>query len=390
MNDKMKQIWNIFSLIALVVSLPNESLNSIFINNPECYRQAFLEEVFYPVNKTYIHLEHIKYIQVICYPQLENMFCNKFEIHESIRCRIASVPDISKNSVSLRCPLRTKNFTDMKVVKARAFKDNLLIDESQPKLMSLWSVCYCNWDDIRPKMSFVFSRAQFTQREKVFLKLDFKTTYQFNLRIETYLVTKYRQISICKKEIPKSVSKNITVVCNLEQHLDCKNYSVLLRMNSFLCRNQTYELTRVIPTQFKEPFVIFENNFTCKKDGNNLIVAPVLLDKVFKYTVKVSDMIVQEGIFNQTGLKLKGYYDSEIQIRVCKTNCICSNYIVLNHKHEFNNVSNVMITVISLSVAVLIVVTATAVFFCISRKRYSRCFKSSRDVQWSLFDAEDE
>ena len=106
------------------------------------------------------------------------MFCNRFEIHESIRCRIGSLPE---KSVSLRCPLRTKNFTDIKVVKARAFKNNLLIDESHPKVTSLTSVCYCNWNDIRPKMSFVvFSRAQFTKREKVILKVDFKTTNRFN------------------------------------------------------------------------------------------------------------------------------------------------------------------------------------------------------------------
>ena len=389
----MKQMRNIFSFIALVVSLPNESLNSIFVSNPECYRQAFSEEVIYSVNETYIHLEDIKYIQVTCYSQLENTFCNKFEIHKSICCRITSVPGKLKKSVSLRCPLRTTNFTNTRVVKARAFKNNLLIDESYLKIMSSLSVCYCNWNDIKPKMSFVSSRAKFTQREKIILKLDFKTTYRFHLRTETYLVTKFSQIPICKTEIPKYISGNITTICNLEHYLDCDNYSVLLRMNSFSCRNQSYELTRVIPTQFKEPFVIFESNFTCERDSNNLIVAPVLLDKVFKYTVKVSDMIVQEGIFNQTGLRLRGYYDLDIQIRVCKTNCICSNYIILNicnNKHEFYKLSSVTITAISLSVAILIVVTATAVLFCISRKRYLRSFRSSRDVQWSLFDTEDE
>ena len=200
----------------MIVSLPKESLNSVFANNPECYRHAFSKEVIYPVNKTYIHVEHVKYVQVTCYPQLENMFCNRFEIHESIRCRIGSLPE---KSVSLRCPLRTKNFTDIKVVKARAFKNNLLIDESHPKVTSLTSVCYCNWNDIRPKMSFVvFSRAQFTKREKVILKVDFKTTNRFNLRFETYLVTKFSQISICRKKIPKRILGNITTICNLEQH----------------------------------------------------------------------------------------------------------------------------------------------------------------------------
>ena len=238
---------------------------SIFLGDPYCYRQALSQEAIYFVNDSYHHRKDITYKQVTCHSTRKNQFCIDFEVVHSSSCKysdhITSLNDFKnqKKSFFIRCPLfaefSRKYFKYN--IRARAFRNSSIIDESYQKVISVMSLCYCNWTDIMPKTSFISRVAEPSTVENVTLKLDFKHTDNFNLKLKLFLKNDSSQKAICEKDTTRIIWRSKTILCHVPNLEGCEAYSIVLNLTSEICY---HEFTKKIPIRLKDEFEISDLN----------------------------------------------------------------------------------------------------------------------------------
>ena len=348
---------------------------SIFVDKPLCYRQAFSEEVIVFVNKSSYQSQDILYKQVTCYAKPQNKFCSSFEENYSTTCAVSNLNETFRtstppaNAFLLRCPLVAGNKQDVKV-KAQAFKNRSLIDESSPiPLLPVLSTCFCNWRDLVPKVTFIPRRIVLPTNKKVTVELFFKMASHITLNFDTYLVENSTPKTISDKEI---ISGNGRRTFDLDHLIGCNENLFVVNFSSQHCKRR-HEFTMAIPKTLKTDFKVSQKDFICRVHGDKVILHSSSLNNRYKYTIKNSGGIVQEGYLNKRGIKLKKNIKKDIQIKICKMDCICSNYVELKNCYFIKEAhKNSMVTLLVVLVSVAILMVFIVLFFIIRKKRKIR------------------
>lgn len=372
-------------IVNITFSVKHCITGSVFVDKPLCYRQAFSEEVITFVNKSFHQTQDILFKQVTCYSKSQNTFCTNFEENYTAACTVSNLNETLRNSTPtnhrnithvcvifrwtnafpLRCPLVAKNQQNI-VVKAQAFRNHSLIGESSSiSLLPATSTCYCNWSDLVPKVTFIPTPIVLPRNKKVTAKLIFKMASHFTLKLAAYLVGSSTRKTISDKQ---TLSGNGTITFNLDHLIGCNEHSFVVNLSSQHCI-RSHELIMTIPKKLKTDFKVSQKDFICKLHGDKVILHPSSLNN-FNYTIKNSDGIVQEGSFNKREIKLKKNFKKNIQIKICKMVCVCSNYVELKNCHfkkEAYKRSKVTLSVLLVSVALLLMVCVA--FFIIRKKR---------------------
>ena len=370
-----------FTYQALILSLlclvKYRTVRSIFVDQPQCYRQAFSEEVVYFVNKSYINDTSIRYKQIICYPEERNWFCHlKFDENETTTCESSSANktfgnlDHPSNAFSIHCHL-IKYYNNV-VVKSEAFKNDSLIGKSESKTVSLTETCNCNWSDILPTVNFLPRKVLLPTSEPISLKIDFKIASQFNMNVKYFLATNFSQKPICKGDFDRYISKNKTVVCTVDHLIGCNETSIVLKLRSRICEQENYEYFTSIPKILKN-ISISKGDFTCKTHNDDVVLVPLSRYEHYKYVIRNSTEIIQDGFIDTTEIKVGKTKEKQIQIKLCQLDCICSQYITLeicHSKYSPKKMSKLILVVILVSVALMLVISIAV--FCIYRGRRQR------------------
>ena len=258
------------NLMLLVKCKDSESVFSD--SDPYCYRKALSQETIYFVNSSYHHRKDITYKQVICNPTIKNQFCITFEVAHTSSCKYSNETTPFNNLKNekkiffIRCSL-FEEFSRRYLkydVRARAFRNSSIIDESHDKTISVMSLCFCNWTDIMPKMSFISSVVESSTVQNVTLKLDFKLTNGFNLKLKLFLKNGSSQKAICKRDTTNIISRSKTILCHVTNLKKCEDYSVVLNLTSEICY---HEFTKKIPIRLKDEFEISDLNKCSIKYG---------------------------------------------------------------------------------------------------------------------------
>ena len=281
----------------LMLFVKCQDSESVFVGVPYCYRQALSQEAIYFVNNSYHHRKDITYKQVTCQSTLKNNFCIDFEVVHTSSCKYpneaTSFNDLKNQnkSFSIRCPL----FSEFSrkyykyIIRARAFRNSSIIDESHQKIISVMSQCLCNWTDIMPKMSFISSVIESSIVQNVTLKLDFKITNNFNLKLKLFLKNDSSQKAICERDTPWIISRSKTVLCHLPNLEGCETYSVVLNLTSEICY---HEFTKKIPIKLKDEFETSDLNKCSIKHGiykrSNIWFVAILVSVVVVLIITIS------------------------------------------------------------------------------------------------------
>lgn len=353
---------------------------SIFMNETQCYREALSQVMIYFVNSSYYQDASITYKQVTCYSRVGNIYCINFEENHTESCITSNgyefPNDVNQpnNTFFIRCRLDTKTSPyTVHEMKAKAFRNNELIGESEPKTVDETSICYCNWTSITPEVSFApIVESPVTKKFEV--KLGFKFIYAFNLKIEIYLIATSIKMQICQKETKQYILGNKTIKCILDNLVECENYALSFKMHSATCHNEIYKFNKTLLMQYKKNLKINKSNFSCKQHGDDMVLIPVLIGQDHKYIHKNSNKIVEEGPRRKTETDLSNNYNKLMKIEMCKISCSCRQYVtskICSNRHRKSKVSKLMLVIILVSIIVLIVVTTVAICF-FKRRRQER------------------
>ena len=355
-------------------------VGSIFANKPQCYRQAFSEEVVYFVNKSYINDPNIRYKQIICYPEQRNWFCDlNFDRNETTTCESSSANetfgnlDHPSNTFLIRCSL-VINYYDGIVVRSEAFKNDSLIGKSDSKYVSFSGTCNCNWSDILPTVNFIPRHVLLPTTEPtepISLKIDFKIASKFNINVKYFLATNFTQKPICKKDFDRFIRENKTVVCTVDNSIGCNETSIVLKLRSQICEQENYEYSTPIPKILKN-ISISKGDFTCKTHNDDVVLDPLSSYKDYKYVIRNSAEVIQNGFIGTTGIKLGKTKEKQIQIKLCKLECICSQYITLEICHsEYSpkKMPKLILVAILMSAALILILSIAAFYIYLERRR---------------------
>ena len=281
----------------LMLFVKCQDSESVFLGVPYCYRQALSQEAIYFVNNSYHHRKDITYKQVTCHPTLKNNFCVDFEVVHTSSCKysneVTSFNDLKnqKKSFFISCPLFSEFSRKYYKydVRARAFRNSSIIDESPQKIISVMSHCLCNWTDIMPKMSLISSVVESTIVQNVTLKLDFKLTNNYNLKLKLFLKNDSSRKAICERDTTRIISRSKTILCHLPNLEGCEAYSVVLNLTSEICY---HEFTKRIPIKLKDEFETSDLNKCSIKHGvykrSNIWFAAILVSVVVVLIITIS------------------------------------------------------------------------------------------------------
>ena len=353
---------------------------SIFMNETQCYREALSQEMIYFVNNSYYQDASITYKQVTCYSRVGNNYCINFEENHTESCitsngyQFPNNVNQPNNTFFIRCRLDTKTSPYIShVMKAKAFRNNELIGESEPKTVGDTSTCYCNWNSITPEASFA-PIVESPVTEKFEVKLGFKSIYAFNLKIEIYLIATSIKMQICQKETKQYISGNKTIKCILDNLVECENYVLSFKIHSETCHNEIYKFNKTLLMQYKKNLKINKSNFSCKQHGDDMVLIPVLIGQDHKYMHKNSNKIAEEGLRRKRETNLSNNYNKLMKIEMCKISCSCRQYVtskICSNRHRKSKVSKLMLVIILVSIIVFIVVTTVAIWL-FKRRRQER------------------
>lgn len=360
---------------------------SIFVDKPRCYRNALSQKMIYFVNSSYYQDANITYKQVTCYSRPGNNFCNNFEENHIESCITSNGYEFPNNvnqpnnTFFIRCRLDTKTSPyDSHVMKAKAFRNNKSIAESEKKIVDKSSSCYCNWTSISPEISFA-PIVESPVTEKIEVKLGFKSIYAFNLKITIYLIATSIKKQVCQKETEQYISGNKIIKCILDNLVECKNYKLNIKIHCETCHNETYNFNKTLPMQYRRDLKMRTNDFTCKQHGDEMVPVPVLIEQDYKYLRKNPNKVVEEGFRRKTQKNLRKKYNKFVKIEMCKINCSCRQYVTsksCNNRQKKTKVSKSMLVVILVSIIVIFVLATVASF--IFKKRRQERLEASREI----------
>lgn len=354
-------------------------VGSIFADEPQCYRQAFSEEVVYFVNKSYINDPNITYKQIICYAEQRNGFCDKnFDKNQTTTCESSSANKTFENlnqpsnTFLIRCSLVINHYDNI-VVRSEAFKNDSLIGKSDSKYVSPSGFCNCNWSDILPTVNFIPRQVLLPTKKSISLKIDFKIARQFNINVKYFLATNFTQKPICKEDFDRFISKSKTVVCTVIVHnfIVCNETSIVLKLRSRICKQENYQYSTPIPKIMKS-ISISKGDFTCKTHNDDVVLDPLSSYEGYKYVIRNSTEVIQNGFIGTTGIKLGKTKEKQIQIKLCKLECICSQYIMLEtcySDYGSKKMSKLILVAILVSTALMLILSIAVFCICLERRR---------------------
>ena len=336
----------------------------MFLSERDCYRQALDKEAIYFVDRSYLQDEAITYKQVTCYSRKGNNYCNPWTTdHTSLctksnRTKSLHIAKMPQRSFIVRCPVRQEDITYYH--EARAFRKNSILEKSKILRVDSLRRCHCNWSDIKPNVSFEPPFAELSVNKPFLIRLAFKLRFLTILKIKLYLATNSNLIPICEAESDKfHPLRKPTIWCSLEKFIGCSKHSLVANLQSLQCINNEYKLNITIPKKRGRDLEIFENNFICNKYNDGVELVPVVFGRNHTYIIKNANNGVKRTLFNSRGIKLKGKDGVDIQIKVCKMDCICSQYITLKNCHtkqRTQKISQATLSVISVSIPLIIIV----------------------------------
>ena len=360
---------------------------SIFLGKPQCYRNALSQKMIYFVNSSYYQDASITYKQVTCYSRSGNSYCKNFEENHIESCITSNGYEFPNNvnqpnnTFFILCRLDTETSTyDPHEMQAKAFRNNESIAESEKKIADETSSCYCNWTSISPEISFA-PIVESPVTEKIEVKLDFKSTYAFNLKITIYLIATSIKKQVCQKETEQYISGNKIIKCILDKLVECKNYKLNIKMHSATCHSETYNFNKTLPMQYSKDLKMRTNDFTCEQHGDDMVLVPVLIEQDYKYLRENSNKVVEEGFRRKTQKNLSKKYNKFMKIEMCKIICSCRQYVTsksCNSRQKKTKVSKFMLVVILVSIIVILVLATVA--SCIFKKRRQERLEASREI----------
>ena len=358
---------NGYAFIINLLCLVKFFTECMFLGEPQCYKQAFHEEAIYFVNRSYFQDEGITYKQITCYSREENTNCKSLTTDHISNCtklnrtktfHIAKMP---QHSFIVRCPLLQQGRTYLH--RARAFRKDSILKKSKQLRENSVNTCYCNWSDIRSKASFQTATVEFPVNEPLSIQLAFKLDFSPPLKIKLYLAANSNLIPICEEET--NPSHNVTIIsCSSEKLIGCDEPTIVVKLQSNQCLNTKYEFNITAPTKPGRGLEIFENNFICNKHNDGVEIFPILFDRSYTYFVKNASNSDQKVLLSRRRIKLRGKYGRDIEIKVCKMDCICSQYMTLNNCHfkqTTQKISQTVLTVILVSISLLLTVIICAI-----------------------------
>ena len=349
----------------------------MFLRQPECYRTASYEKVVYFVNRSHVQDESIEYTQATCDPREENKFCKNWTTDHTSPCSKSNGNKtlhikIPHYSFIISCPLRQQSNTYYH--EARAFRKDTSLGKSQRFREISINTCYCNWLDIRPKVT-----CQLPTTETIFLQLAFDSRVS---KIKLYLATNSNLIPICEdKSGPFSKEK---VGCTLEKPIGCAEHFLVVRLESPQCTNN-YEFNITIPKKLERKVEIFEKNFICNRYDDGVEIAPISFDGSHTYFIKNPNNSTQKALLSRRRIKLRGKPGRDIVIKVCKMNCICSPYLTLKNCHIKQTTQKISLLTVTL-VLVLMLLIAIISSIIIRKKTRNKSTKAEENTLEYIFD----
>ena len=366
-----------YAFIIFQVCLVKRFTECMFLRQPECYRTASYEKVVYFVNRSHVQDESIKYTQATCDPREENKFCKNWTTDHTSPCSKSNGNKtlhikIPHYSFIISCPLRQQSNTYYH--EARAFRKDTSLGKSQRFREISINTCYCNWLDIRPKVT-----CQLPTTETIFLQLAFDSRVS---KIKLYLATNSNLIPICEdKSGPFSKEK---VGCTLEKPIGCAEHFLVVRLESPQCINN-YEFNITIPKKLERKVEIFEKNFICNRYDDGVEIAPISFDGSHIYFIKNPNNSTQKALLSRRRIKLRGKPGRDIVIKVCKMNCICSPYLTLKNCHIKQTTQKISLLTVTL-VLVLMLLIAIISSIIIRKKTRNKSTKAEENTLEYIFD----
>ena len=264
-----------------------------------------------------------------------------------------------QHSFIVRCPLLQQGRTY--IHRARAFRKDSILEKSEQLRENSVNTCYCNWSDIRSKASFQTATVEFPVNKPLSIQLAFKSDFSPPLKIKLYLAANSNLIPICEEETNPS---HISCSSGKLKLIGCDEPTIVVKLQSNQCLNTKYEFNITAPTKPGRGLEIFENNFICNKHNDGVEIFPISFDRSFTYFVKNASNSDQNVSFSRRRIKLRGKYGRDIEIKVCKMDCICSQYMTLNNCHfkqTTQKISQTVLTVILVSISLLFTVIICAI-----------------------------
>ena len=368
-----------YAFIIFQLCLVKRFTECMFLGQPKCYRTASYEKVIYFVNRSHVQDESITYTQATCDPREENASCKNWTTDHTSPCSKSNRNktlhiEMPRYSFIISCPLRQQSNTYYH--EARAFRKDSSLGKSETFREISINTCCCNWLDIRPKVTF-----QLSTTEPISLQLAFDSRVS---KIKLYLATNSSLIPICEdKSGPFSKEK---VPCTLEKPIGCAEHSLVVRLESLQCINN-YEFNITIPKKLERKVEIFEKNFICNRYDDGVEIAPISFDGSHTYFIKNPNNSTQKALLSRRRIKLRGKPGRDIVIKVCKMNCICSQYLTLKNCHikqtTPKNSQRVLTVTLVLALMLLIAIIS---FIIIRKKTRNKSTKAEENTLENIFD----
>ena len=368
-----------YAFIIFVLCLVKRFTECMFLSKRQCYRKASYEKAIYFVNRSYFQDEGITYTQVTCDPGEENRFCKNWTTNHTSTCTKSNGNktlhiEMPQHSFIIICPLRRQSKTYYH--KARAFRKNSSLGESEAFREISINTCYCNWVDIRPSVSF-----SLPANKPFSLQLTFNSRVS---KIKLSLATNSNIIPICEDKSGPFFKQD--VFCSLENPIGCAEHSLVVRLESPRCINENYEFNRTIPKKLGRNVEIFENNFICNRYDDSVEIVPISFDESHTYFIKNPNNIVEKAVLRRRRIKLRGNSGRDIVIKVCKMNCICSQYLTLKNCHIKQTTQTISQRLLTVTLALVSLLLISIICGIILKKTRNKNTKAEEDTLKNIFD----
>ena len=340
--------------------------SSVFLGVPECYNTAGNRYAIYFVKNSYVDSRDSTYKQVICRYRQDNRDCYNFTDDDIIPCQQFSGKDVTlpfekpQNYSMIRCELKPMGM-DWLDIKAIHLK-NQVTDESSIKQIHSETPCHCIWSEIFPDVKVgidLFST------KSLALSLHFN----FSSELDDFSVRVFLRTNSTKSITPKEICYYPSIGkierCELEELQPCKIYTLSFEINSNNCINSKHTIEKNVPMIYSQNLQIDSNSFSCENSDDRTVISWLYnsrLHKNYYYFLKDRNQVVQNGSFDEKTITV--YRQSDMKIKLCKYECICSDYVPLTCLQKEKQLNFINKILVLLGCIILIIVIAT---FCVKK-----------------------
>lgn len=371
----------------MVYRLSNKiAASSVFVGDPECYNTAGNRYAIYFVKNSYVDSRDSTYKQVICKWRQENDWCNNFTDDDIISCQQFSgkgvtLPFKKKGNYSMvRCEVKPMGRGSYSI-KAIHLK-NKVTSNSSEKVIDLSTRCHCIWSEILPDVKVDFDLAS-TETFALLFPFNF-SNYLENYNVKVFLRT-HSTKSITTKEICSYDSIEAIKRCELGELQPCNTYSLIFEINSRNCNNSKHTIEKKLPWFYSQNLHIDNNSFNCEKSDGRTVISLLhnsRIQKNFYYFLKERNQVVQNGSFDEKTITV--YRQFDMKIKVCKYECICSDYVPLTCLQKEKQLSFINKILVLLGCIIVIIAIVTS---CVKKAKNSK--KTDHTPHHFTFDEND-